>query len=66
MLTEAALRIGAAQILFLDVPVYAAVSETVESLRMHPKIKVSYVEYCHDEYVKYRYIIVCPFFVEVF
>jgi len=26
--------------LFMDVPKYAAVSETVESLRMHPKIKV--------------------------
>jgi hypothetical protein len=27
----------------MDTPVYAAVSETVESLRMHPKVKVSYV-----------------------
>lgn len=41
LLADAALRIGATQILFLDTPVYAAVSETVESLRMHPKIKVS-------------------------
>ena len=30
----------------MDTPVYAAVSETVESLRMHPKIKVSYVFMC--------------------
>lgn len=43
ILADAALRIGAVQILFMDTPVYAAVSETVESLRMHPKIKVSYV-----------------------
>jgi len=41
LLTEAALRIGATQLLFMDTPVYAAVSETVESLRMHPKITVS-------------------------
>jgi len=41
ILANAALRIGATQILFLDTPIYAAVSETVESLRMHPKIKVS-------------------------
>ena len=43
ILTDAALRIGATQILFMDVDVYAAVFETVESLRMHPKINVSYV-----------------------
>ena len=43
ILADAALRIGATQILFMDTPVYAAVSETVESLRMHPKINVSYV-----------------------
>mmetsp|Transcript_1340 Transcript_1340/g.1463 ORF Transcript_1340/g.1463 Transcript_1340/m.1463 type:complete len:243 (+) Transcript_1340:48-776(+) len=43
LLTEAALQIGATQLLFMDTPVYAAVSETVESLRMHPKITVSYV-----------------------
>mmetsp|Transcript_10292 Transcript_10292/g.21835 ORF Transcript_10292/g.21835 Transcript_10292/m.21835 type:complete len:544 (+) Transcript_10292:108-1739(+) len=41
ILAEAALRIGAAQMLFMDVPKYAAVSDTVESLRMHPKIKVA-------------------------
>ncbi|OEU17535.1 S-adenosyl-L-methionine-dependent methyltransferase [Fragilariopsis cylindrus CCMP1102] len=41
ILCEAALRIGATQILFLDVPTYAAVSETVEALKNHPKVKVS-------------------------
>jgi transcription termination factor NusB len=46
LLCEATLRIGAAQLLFLDVPPYAAVQETVEVLRMHPKIKVSYVDCC--------------------
>jgi len=40
-LCDAALRIGASQLLFLETPTYAAVSETVEILRMHPKIKVS-------------------------
>ncbi|VEU42801.1 unnamed protein product [Pseudo-nitzschia multistriata] len=40
ILVEAALRIGAAQLLFMDVPKYAAIYETVESLRLHPKIKV--------------------------
>ncbi len=39
-LCDAALRIGAAQILFLDTPSYAAIMETVEVLRMHPQIKV--------------------------
>lgn len=29
----------------MDTPVYAAVSETVEVLRMHPKIKISYVSF---------------------
>ena len=42
-LCEATLRIGAAQLLFLDTPPYAVLSETVEVLRMHPKIKVAYV-----------------------
>ena len=41
ILCEAALQIGVIQILFLDVPQYAAVDETVEVLRLHPKIKVS-------------------------
>jgi 16S rRNA (cytosine967-C5)-methyltransferase len=41
MLCEAALRIGVTQILFLDIPQYAAVDETVEVLRLHPHIKVS-------------------------
>ena len=40
-LCEAALRIGAAQLLFLDTPSYAVLSETVEVLRMHPKIRIS-------------------------
>lgn len=40
-LCQAALRIGVAQLLFLDVAKHAALKETVEVLRMHPKIKVS-------------------------
>ena len=41
LLCDAALRIGAAQILFLDTPAFAAVKETVDVLRMHPSVKVS-------------------------
>jgi hypothetical protein len=42
-LVEATLRIGAAQLLFLsDVPPYAVLKETVDVLRMHPKITVRY------------------------
>jgi 16S rRNA (cytosine967-C5)-methyltransferase len=41
VLCQAVLRVGAAQLLFMDVPHYAAVSETVEVLRQHPRIKVS-------------------------
>jgi transcription termination factor NusB len=40
-LCQAALRIGTVQLLFLDVAKHAALQETVEVLRMHPKIKVS-------------------------
>jgi len=41
MLCQATLRIGAAQLLFLDdVPSYAVLKETVEVLRMHPHIQV--------------------------
>lgn len=40
-LVEACLRLGACQILFAEVPSYAAVKETVEVLRMIPFIKVS-------------------------
>ena len=40
-LCQAALRVGAAQILFLDTPPHAALQETVEVLRMHDRIKVS-------------------------
>eukprot|EP00980_Cylindrotheca_fusiformis_P018373 scaffold6032_cov100-Cylindrotheca_fusiformis.AAC.4 len=40
-LCQATLRIGVAQLLFLDVAKHAAVQETVEVLRMHKKIKVS-------------------------
>ena len=39
-LCEAVLRVGAAQVLFLDVPAYAVLKETIDVLRMHPKIKV--------------------------
>ena len=42
-LCEATLRIGAAQLLFMDTPPYAVLSETVEVLRMHPRIRIAYV-----------------------
>lgn len=35
------IRLGAAQLLFLDTPPHAALQETVEVLRMHDRIKVS-------------------------
>ena len=38
---QACLRIGAAQLLFLDVPAYAAVKETIDILRQDKQIKVS-------------------------
>ena len=39
MLVQACLRVGVAQIVFLNVPSYAAIDETVETLRMpHPEI----------------------------
>jgi transcription termination factor NusB len=41
MLCQATLRIGAAQLLYLDTPSYAVLKETVEVLKMHPKIKVA-------------------------
>ena len=59
LLTDAALRIGATQILFMDTPVYAAVSETVEVLRMHPKIKISYVSF----YIEIPYRRWCTVFI---
>jgi transcription termination factor NusB len=37
---QACLRIGAAQLLFTDTPVYAAVKETVDVLRQDANIKV--------------------------
>jgi len=37
-LIQAALRLGAAQLLFLDTPQHAAVKETVDILRMHPQM----------------------------
>lgn len=37
---EACLRIGAAQLLFLDVPPYAVLKETIDILRLDSKIKV--------------------------
>ena len=40
-LCRSAILIGAAQILFLDVAEHAAILDTVEVLRMHPKVKVS-------------------------
>ena len=39
-LVDATLRLGIAQILFLDVPVHAAVKETVDILRSTPSVKV--------------------------
>jgi hypothetical protein len=32
---------GAAQLLYLDTPSYAVLKETVEVLRMHPKIEIA-------------------------
>lgn len=43
VLCQSVLRIGAAQLLFLDVPIYAAVKEMVDVLRSHPKVQVPYV-----------------------
>ena len=43
MLCQACLRIGVAQLVFLDVKSYAAVHESVEALRMHPDIHMPYV-----------------------
>jgi transcription termination factor NusB len=40
MLCQAALRIGAAQLLFLETPSYAVIKETVDVLRKSPTIKV--------------------------
>ncbi|CAJ1969933.1 unnamed protein product [Cylindrotheca closterium] len=40
-LCRSAISIGAAQILFLGVAEHAAIHDTVEVLRMHPKIKIS-------------------------
>jgi hypothetical protein len=37
---QATLRMGAAQMLFLDTPSHAAVKETVDLLRMDPQMKV--------------------------
>ncbi len=39
-LVEAALKVGVAQLMFSNTAPYAAVSETVEVLRMHRKVKV--------------------------
>lgn len=40
LLVEACLRIGAAEILFLDTPPYAVCKETVNVLRQVPSIRV--------------------------
>ena len=40
LLVDATLRLGIAQMLFLDVPLHAAVKETVDILRSTPSIKV--------------------------
>lgn len=40
-MVQAALRLGAAQLLFLEIPPHAAVKETVDVLRMDPRIKIS-------------------------
>jgi 16S rRNA (cytosine967-C5)-methyltransferase len=39
-LCDSALKVGAAQLLFLDVPKYAVIQETVEVLKKHPTIHV--------------------------
>jgi transcription termination factor NusB len=40
MLVQACLRVGVAQLLFMDVPEYAVLKETVDVLRMHQSIHV--------------------------
>ena len=60
MLCQACLRIGIAQLVFLDVKSYAAVHETVEALRMHPDIHMPYVDttlFCF----KVLHVMLCAF-----